>query len=156
MKEIKVCTEEGVNLPDFETIDSISANLKAFKIINVYKGNQEVSEEKLQKIITNFNEKGFIYLRDFERVLLGTGIYISLPENIEAQIRPKASISLKRGLDVKLQTISADYKGEIGIILCNNTPFLNPLSKGEDIAEIVFNEVIIPRFKRVSKEKIIK
>lgn len=52
-------------------------------------------------------------------VLVRTGIAIATPPGIEAQIRPRSSLS-KKGVQVSLGTIDADYRGEI--IVCMHLP----------------------------------
>lgn len=41
-----------------------------------------------------------IVLRPMERKLIGTGLYIALPEGYEAQVRPRSGLALKHGLTV--------------------------------------------------------
>lgn len=54
--------------------------------------------------------------------LIHTGIKIQLPENTEAQIRPRSGLALKNGITVLNTpgTIDEGYRGEIGIILINH------------------------------------
>lgn len=74
-----------------------------------------------------------------ERKLIGTGLYIALPEGYEAQIRPRSGLALKNGITVLNApgTIDADYRGEIKVILYNasNEEFI--VSSGERIAQMV-------------------
>lgn len=74
-----------------------------------------------------------------ERVLAPTGLYLGLPDDSEAQVRPRSGLSLKSYVDVKLGTIDADYRGEVGVILenCSEHPFI--IKRGDRIAQIVFN-----------------
>lgn len=52
-----------------------------------------------------------------------TGIYVEIPEEDEMQIRPRSGISSSTLMSVKLGTIDTDYRGNIGIIVQNPTPF---------------------------------
>ena len=74
-----------------------------------------------------------------ESKLIGTGLYIALPESYEAQIRPRSGLALKNGITVLNApgTIDADYRGEIKVILYNasNEEFI--VSSGERIAQMV-------------------
>lgn len=144
---IKFKLEKGINLPKYETKDAIGLDVIANSIINVYNGNQAVTENKLKKIKENFDNRGYIKLRAFERVLFGTGITIAdMQPNLELQVRSRSGISLRRGLNVfnSPGTVDSDYRGEIGVILYNSTPFLNQIDKGERIAQIVPKEAIRP------------
>ena len=60
-----------------------------------------------------------IVLKPLQRCLVPTGLYISLPEGFEAQIRPRSGLALKKGITLLNTpgTIDADYRGEIGVIV---------------------------------------
>lgn len=61
-------------------------------------------------------------LRSGERILIETGLAISLPTGYEAQIRPRSGLAAKYGVTVLNSpgTIDADYRGEIKVILINH------------------------------------
>jgi dUTP pyrophosphatase len=80
-----------------------------------------------------------VVLQPLERRLIPTGLFIELPEDCEAQVRPRSGLALKHGITVLNTpgTIDADYRGEVGVVLINlsNEPFtVNP---GERIAQMV-------------------
>lgn len=137
---IKFKLEEGIELPKFESALASGFDVVAHSIIKVYKGDKEVTGEKLDKIRQSFNERGYIKLRPFERVLFGTGLTLAdINTSLEIQVRPRSGVSLKRGLFVANSpgTIDADYRGACGVIIYNSTPFLNQVDKGERIAQFV-------------------
>lgn len=137
---ISVVLKEGVELPKYETPGSSGLDVKANSILKVYKGDTEVTGEKLEKIKENFIDRGYIKLRGHERILFGIGITIAdMPQNVELQVRSRSGVALKRGILVANSpgTIDADYRGEIGIILYNSSPYLNKVEKNERIAQIV-------------------
>ena len=69
-----------------------------------------------------------IVLHPLEHRLIPTGLFISLPEGYEAQVRPRSGLAFKHGITVLNApgTIDADYRGEIGVLLVNlsNTDFV--------------------------------
>lgn len=73
------------------------------------------------------------------RCLIPTGLFIALPEGYEAQVRPRSGLALKQGITVLNSpgTIDADYRGEIGVILINNSLEPVRLNDGERIAQLV-------------------
>lgn len=77
------------------------------------------------------------------RLLVPTGLAISLPEGFEAQIRPRSGLALMHGITVLNApgTIDCDYRGEIGVILVNHgrEPFL--INRGDRIAQLVIAPV---------------
>ena len=84
-----------------------------------------------------------IMLESHEIKLISTGIHIELPWGYEAQVRPRSGLALKYGLTLVNSpgTIDSDYRGEIGIILCNlgKCPFT--VERGMRIAQLVVQPV---------------
>ena len=85
------------------------------------------------------NIKEAFTLKPLERKLVPTGLFISLPEGYEAQVRPRSGLALKHGITVLNTpgTVDADYRGEVGVVLVNlsNEPFT--VEPGERIAQMV-------------------
>ncbi len=92
-------------------------------------------------------------INPIERKLIHTGIKIQLPENTEAQIRPRSGLALKNGITVLNTpgTIDEGYRGEIGIILINlsNEPFV--VEKNMKIAQMVIKPTIAPEIEEVEE-----
>lgn len=92
-----------------------------------------------------------ITLRPLQRAIIPTGLYIALPEGLEAQIRPRSGLAAKHGITVLNApgTIDADYRGEIGVILVNlsNDDFV--INPGERIAQMV-----VARYESVEFEAV--
>ncbi len=84
-----------------------------------------------------------IILKPFKRVLVSTGIAISLPEGYEAQIRPRSGLAYKHGIFLLNSpgTIDSDYRGEIKIILCNLGEKNFIIKNGDRIAQMVINRI---------------
>lgn len=94
---------------------------------------------------------GPIVLHPMERQVISTGLFISLPEGYEAQIRPRSGLACKYGITVANApgTIDADYRGEIKVCLINlsdNNFVVNP---GERIAQMV-----VAKHERVEWEEV--
>ena len=84
--------------------------------------------------------------------LISSGIYVSIPQGYEAEIRPRSGLALKHGVGLLNSpgTIDSDYRGEIQIILINwgQEPFT--VSRGLRIAQMVVTQYVPVRFKVVS------
>ena len=124
---IKKLKNNSFDLPKYQTEGSVGMDLSAF--------------------IEND-----ILIKPNERELIPTGIALSLPQNIEGQVRPRSGLSLKYGITVLNSpgTIDSDYRGEIKVILINhgNEDFL--IKNNDRIAQLVFNEVVKVSFKEVN------
>ena len=80
-----------------------------------------------------------INLKPMQRILVKTGLYIELPKDFEAQVRPRSGLAFKKGITVLNSpgTIDADYRGEIGVILINLSSEDFIIEDGERIAQMV-------------------
>ena len=124
--KIKIVNQSNNVLPEYQTLLSAGMDLRA-------SSETEITLEPLQ------------------RELIGTGLFIELPEGYEAQIRPRSGLAFKFGISVLNTpgTIDADYRGEIKILLVNlsNDPFtINP---GERIAQMVISKHSQASFEEV-------
>lgn len=146
-----------VEAPTYATMGASGADVVANTIVKAFKGYKEVEPEKLKRMQETFAREGVLNLRPYERVLVGTGIKVHhIPEGCEIQVRSRSGVTLKRGLIVANSpgTVDSDYKGEIGVIIYNSTPYLNPITKGEKIAQLVLAAVYKMDFGDTDSSKI--
>lgn len=90
--DVKIINTSNNDLPAYSTLQSAGMDLRAY----------------LTEPVT---------LMPGERKLIGTGLYIALPEGYEAQIRPRSGLALKKGITVLNApgTIDASPKIQIKI-----------------------------------------
>lgn len=83
-----------------------------------------------------------LILEPLARAAVPTGLFLSLPQGVEAQIRPRSGMSLHRGITVLNApgTIDSDFRGEINVLLVNLSDRLQRVSDGERIAQMVFSK----------------
>lgn len=81
-----------------------------------------------------------VVLKSLDRKLIPTGIYISIPEGFEAQIRGRSGLALNHGITLAngIGTIDSDYRGELKVILINLGEEDYTVRQGDRIAQIVF------------------
>ncbi len=84
-----------------------------------------------------------ILMNPMERVLVPTGLYMAIPENMEVQVRPRSGLAIKQGITCLNTpgTIDADYRGEIKVILINLSEEVQTIQDGDRIAQMVFQKV---------------
>ena len=111
---IKIINKSKNELPKYETLLSAGMDLRA-----------------------NLEEP--ILLKPFQRLVVKTGLFISLQQGYEAQIRPRSGLALKKGITVLNSpgTIDADYRGEIGVILINLSDSDFEINTGDRIAQMI-------------------
>ena len=70
----------------------------------------------------------------------------SIPKGYEIQVRPRSGLALKQGIIVVNSpgTIDRDYRGTIGVVLCNLGNLKFPIKRFDKIAQIVFQKVEHP------------
>ncbi len=83
-------------------------------------------------------------LRPGARALVATGMAIALPENTEAQVRPRSGLAVKHGITVLNApgTIDSDYRGEIKVPLINLGTDDFVIARGDRIAQMVVAPVV--------------
>lgn len=89
------------------------------------------------------NLESTVTLKPLERMLIPTGLFIQLPENHEAQIRPRSGLAIKQGITCLNTpgTIDSDYIGEIKVILINLSDEPQAVHHGDRIAQMVIAKV---------------
>ena len=83
-----------------------------------------------------------IMLNPLERTIIPTGLFIELPSEFEAQVRPRSGLAHTHGITVLNTpgTIDADYRGEIKVILVNLSGEPFTINDGERIAQMVITK----------------
>ena len=89
-----------------------------------------------------------------ERVTVGTGTAIALPDGYVAFVVPRSGLAAKHGITIVNTpgTVDAGYRGEIRVILLNtdrSTPYT--ISEGDRIAQLVVMPVTRARFVPVER-----
>ena len=84
-----------------------------------------------------------VTLLPMARALVPTGLFLEMPEGVEAQVRPRSGLALKNGVTVLNTpgTIDSDYRGELKIILINLGSEAFTVKSGDRIAQLVFATV---------------
>ena len=117
MINLPVINKSNNPLPEYQTKQSAGVDLCAFTSTDVI-------------------------LSPGDRVLIGTGLYIALPEGYEAQIRPRSGLALKHGITIinSPGTIDSDYRGELKIALINHSKEDYIVINGDRIAQMVISK----------------
>ncbi|MDF1552015.1 MAG: dUTP diphosphatase [Deferrisomatales bacterium] len=90
-------------------------------------------------------------VRPGERVGVGTGMAIALPDGYEAQIRPRSGLAARHGVTLVNTpgTIDADYRGEIRVLLINHGEEAFRVRRGDRIAQLVVAPVTRATWREV-------
>ncbi len=84
-----------------------------------------------------------VVLKTGERTAIPTGVAVALPEQHEAQIRPRSGLAAKHGVTVVNApgTIDEDYRGEIKVLLINLGQDDYTIQAGDRIAQMVVSPI---------------
>ncbi len=90
-------------------------------------------------------------LKPGARALVATGIAIALPNDYEAQVRPRSGLAVKHGVTVLNSpgTIDADYRGEIKVPLINLGTDDFVITRGDRIAQMIVAPVTMAELVEV-------
>lgn len=92
-----------------------------------------------------------VVLKPRQRILVPTGIAVSIPVGYEAQVRPRSGLAIKCGVTALNApgTIDADYRGEIKVVLINHGDEDFVIHGGDRIAQMVIQPVVRCRWEEV-------
>ena len=134
MEEVKVKSWAGVQTPKYQVETTDSFDLFFNTVKDIYKGRVKVDKS----VMEHSKENGYITLRPFERVVLGTGIsFIDFPKHYKLQIVSTPGLALSVGIVMLVSPyyVESSYKDEITLILYNSTQFPARLNYGDKIAK---------------------
>jgi len=89
-----------------------------------------------------------------QRVTIGTGVSLALPQGFAAYVLPRSGLAARHGITVLNApgTIDAGYRGEIAVTLFNtDSTHEFAVAAGDRIAQIVLHPVHTPVFTRVDR-----
>jgi dUTP pyrophosphatase len=78
-----------------------------------------------------------------DRLLVPTDIGVKVPFGYYGRIAPRSGFTLKKKTDIGAGVIDADYRGKIGVIIFNHSDVDIKVSKGDRIAQIIFEKIYI-------------
>ena len=75
-----------------------------------------------------------------ERQLIKTGVHLTaIPHSHYVRVAPRSSIAVQ-GIDVGAGVVDADYRGEIRVLLINNTDLPYDVTAGQRIAQLIMEK----------------
>lgn len=87
---------------------------------------------------------GEVLIEPGEIKLVSCGIYLSIPDGFEAEIRPRSGLALKHGITLVNTpgTIDSDYRGLVSLIMTNLGKASFKIRRGDRVAQCVIKETI--------------
>ena len=128
MNKIKVVSKSGY-MPEYATEGSAGADLRAYL------------------------PEGSVTLKPGERRLIPTGLFVQLPQGMEAQVRARSGLAIKHGIGLVngVGTVDSDYRGEWNVPMINWGSEAYTINNGDRIAQVVFSLYIQAEFEAAEK-----
>jgi len=84
------------------------------------------------------------------RAVVSTHISIALPPNTYGRIAPRSGLAVKKCIDVAAGVIDEDYRGVLGVVLCNHSDQSFGVKHGDRIAQLIIEKIEHPIVKETS------
>lgn len=139
MIDVNIIYNSNNELPKYQTPGSAGCDLMAelSKVtLETFKGYNSFLEREDDRTVS-------IVIRPGGTALIPTGIFTTIPEGYEVQVRPRSGLALKHSVSIANSpgTIDADYRNEWGVILINHGDKNFKVKQGDRIAQAVLNKV---------------
>ena len=87
--------------------------------------------------------------------VVSTGLYVVIPFGYEGQVRSRSGLAAKNGIAVLNSpgTIDSGYRGELKVILKNNSKRAFEIKTGDRIAQLVIKPVVMVEMIDIKKEE---
>jgi dUTP pyrophosphatase len=138
-----------VEIPEYATPGSSGFDLKVHHIKKVLNPHGADMED----IFPDDRSYESAEILPHQRVLAGCGWACAIPEGYEIQVRTRSGMALKQGIIILNApgTIDSDYRGEMGLILHNDTPYPISIKKGDRLGQGVLVPIEKAFFKEVTE-----
>lgn len=112
-------------------------------LIMMDKGCEDLLPKKNHSTDTGWDvraaKNGFVRYLGYEKI--PTGIHLSMPASLAAEVRPRSGLSAK-GVYSSVGTIDNGYTGEICIVIFCLNPMGFEYKRGDRISQLVFERVM--------------
>jgi dUTP pyrophosphatase len=143
----------------FKDSGGINLSSNSYQVqIKRLSGNEDIAlPQKMSEAASGFDLHAAVtepvILQPGERQLIPTGFALSMPPELEAQIRPRSGLAYKHGITTLNSpgTIDADYRGEVKVLLINHGQAPFTVERHERIAQMVFQIVPVIELAEVTE-----
>lgn len=88
-------------------------------------------------------------------VLIFLGFQLELPDDCYGRIADRSSLALKDSVFVGGGVVDVDYRGNVGVILYNNSTVNYQVRKGSRIAQLVCEKIFYPELKEIHGDDVL-
>ena len=88
-------------------------------------------------------------IQPWARAVVPTGWAMTVPPCTYGRIAPRSGLAVKKCIDVAAGVVDADYTGEVGVVLVNNSNVEYKVNIGDRIAQLVLEMIVTPEIEIV-------
>ncbi len=92
-----------------------------------------------------------VTINPYSQKLIGTGLFIEVPNGYYLQLKSRSGLAVKRNLHVGAGVIDSDYRGEIHILLINQGEAAQTIDNGDRIAQGIILPYVQAQFELVNE-----
>lgn len=82
------------------------------------------------------------------RALVSTGLSIAVPADCYARVAPRSGLAVKNGIQTGAGVVDSDYRGEVRVLLFNQSTTEFVVNVGDRIAQLVLERVYTPEVQQ--------
>ena len=138
---------DDVSLPARATAGSAGFDLRAYLRDRVVRCSN--GQAQSERSTTDAGGEWGIQIAPGEMALIPLGFRTRLPQDVEAQIRPRSGQAFKHALTIPNSpgTVDSDYAEEWMVIVRNDAPVARRIVHGERVAQVVFARFVAPELR---------
>lgn len=86
-----------------------------------------------------------------ERKMFATGLSFAFPSDYVGLVWDRSGMAAKKGIKTMAGVLDSNYRGELKIVLLNTSEQAIRISKGDRIAQLLIQPIIIPEMQEVDE-----
>lgn len=137
--QIKRLRDNGLAIPQYKTVGAAGFDIQADLSINA-----NVHFENWSAYFREQSFKQGLYVLPHERLMIDTGFAYAIPEGFEGQMRPRSGVASRDGITLSNSpgTVDSDYRGEVRLLLINNSGKSFLIQHGDRLAQMVIAPIV--------------
>jgi dUTP pyrophosphatase len=98
-----------------------------------------------------YMKEGEVIIEPKTRVCIKTGLVISLPDGCYGRVAPRSGLAYKKCVDIAAGVIDIDFRGEVGVILDNQSNEEFKVRNGDRIAQFICEKIFYPEIEELKE-----
>jgi dUTP pyrophosphatase len=143
---------DDVKLPEKKTPTDSGFDVYAYSFQRYYQNFDSNMEREFEgEKLKHFIRDNSIEMACWDRLLIGTGLKMTVGPGYEIQVRTRSGLALKNGLAIANSpgTVDEKFRDQVCLILVNLSRKVQIVKLGERLAQLVVCPVLLPEIEVV-------